>query len=163
MLSIALLMVTLSAGAVLAADEAIDRDSLRTLDAVRVAVEEVPDHAPKGLDRDTLLRFVESRLEAAHVTVQQHGEYPVGDPFLRVTLKTTAESHGVIGYRVGVDFLQIVFLRRNPTLTFNRAQTWAANDHMGLTAPGQLVEHVRKDLAEEVDQFIAAYQSANPK
>ncbi len=157
------LVVTFGSGIALAADEPIDRDSLRTLDAVRVAVENVPDNPPKSLDNDSLLRFVEARLEAAHVPLQQHGEYPVGDPYLRVAIKTTAENHGVVGYHVGVEFVQIVFLRRDPALTFNRARTWAATEHMGLATPAQLTERIRKDLAEEVDQFVAAYKAANPK
>jgi hypothetical protein len=144
-----------------AADEQIDRESLRSLDGVRVAVQDLPAGAPKELNKDALREFVESRLVAAHVPLLMPGEYPVGDPFLRVTVKTTAESAGVAGYHVDLEFVQIVFVRRNPMLTFNRAQTWAANAHMGLAARGQLTERVRKDLAEEVDQFIAAYKSVN--
>ena len=145
-----------------ASDEQIDRDSLRTLDGVRVAVEDLPASAPKDLNKDALRRFVESRLAAAHVPPQGPGEFPTGDPFLRVTIKTTAESGGVVGYHIALEFVQVVFVRRNPMLTFNRAQTWAANAHMGLAARAQLVERVQKDLAEEVDQFIAAYKSVNP-
>jgi hypothetical protein len=107
-----------------------------------------------------LIRFVEARLEAAHVPLQQHGEYPTGDPFLRVIVKTT-ENGGIVAYHVALDFAQIVFVRRNPMLTFNRAQTWSANARMGLVARGQLVDRVRKDLADQVDQFIAAYKSVN--
>jgi hypothetical protein len=144
-----------------ASDEQIDRESLRALDGVRVAVEDLPAGAPKDLTKDSVRKFVEARLEAAHVPVQGPGEYPTGDPFLRVTIKTTAESAGVAGYHVALEFMQIVFVRRNPMLTFNRAQTWAANARMGLVRRGELTERVQKDLAEEVDQFIAAYKSVN--
>ena len=58
--------------------------------------------------------------------------------------------------------MQIVFVRRNPMLTFNRAQTWARTRTWASRPRGQLTERVHKDLAEEVDQFIAAYKSANP-
>ncbi len=151
----------LTAAGLHASDEQIDRESLRALDGVRVAVQDLPGGAPKELNKNALREFVESRLVAAHVPLLMPGEYPVGDPFLRVTVKTTAESAGVAGYHVDLEFVQIVFVRRNPMLTFNRAQTWAANAHMGLAARGQLAERVQKDLADEVDQFIAAYKSVN--
>ena len=148
-----------------ASDEPIDRESLRSLDGVRVAVEEVPANAPKDLDQDSLLKFVEARLETAHVPLQRHGEYPVGDPFLRVTMQTTPETNeptaGLTAYHIDVAFLQIVFVRRNPMLTFNRAQTWSAKARMGIVPRGQLVERIHKDLAEQLDQFIAAYRSVN--
>ncbi len=149
-----------------AADEQIDRDSLRTLDAVRVAVEDLPagvseEFSNKKLSKGTLRDFVEARLTAAHIPLLRHGEYPVGDPFLRVTVTATAASGNVVGYRVDLDFVQIVFLRRDPTLTFNRATTWAAKAHLGLSARGQVTERLKKDLGDEVDQFIAAYKSVN--
>jgi hypothetical protein len=157
----AILAALLTVAGLRASDEQIDRESLRALDGVRVAIEDPPASAPRDLNKDALRRFVESRLAAAHVPLLGPGEYPTGDPFLRVTIKTTPESGGVVGYHVALEFAQIVFVRRNPMLTFNRAQTWAANAHMGLAARGQLVERVQKDLADEVDQFIAAYKSVN--
>jgi hypothetical protein len=144
-----------------ASDEPIDRESLRSLDGVRVDVEDVPANAPKDLQKESLVRFVEARLEAAHVPLQGHGEYPVGDPFLRVIVKTTGENGGPVAYHIDVEFMQIVFVRRNPQLTFNRAQTWAANARMGLVPRAELVERIHKDLAEQLDQFIAAYKSVN--
>jgi hypothetical protein len=175
-------MVAAALGATLlfSADDQTDRASLRTLDGVRVAVEELPagispeftkEFGSKGLSKDGLRDFVEARLAAAHVPILQRGEYPVGDPFLRVTItatdkatadQTAAESGNAVGYRVDLDFVQIVFLRRDPALTFNRATTWAAKAHLGLTPRGQIAERVKKDLSDEVDQFIAAYKSANP-
>jgi hypothetical protein len=161
-LTAAIVTALLTVAGLYASDEQIDRDSLRTLDGIRVAVEDLPASAPKDLTKDALRRFVESKLVGAHVPLQGPGEFPTGDPFLRVTIKTTAETGAVMGYHVALEFMQVVFVRRNPTLTFNRAQTWAANARMGLAARGQLVERIQKDLAEEVDQFITAYKSVNP-
>jgi hypothetical protein len=158
----AMLAAMLTSAGLRAADEQIDRESLRSLDGVRVAVEDLPAGAPKDLNTDALRRFVESRLVAAQVPLQKPGEYPVGDPFLRITIKTTSENDDVTGYHVDVEFVQLVFLRRNPMLTFNRAQTWAAHARMGLAHRGQLTERVQRDLADEVDQFIAAYLAVNP-
>ncbi len=141
------------------ADTQIERDSLRDLDGVRVVVE-----SPGGaLDKDQLQRAVESRLRAAGIKVQNQGDFPVGDPFLRLRVTTTAESNGIVGYNVELEFLQIVFLRRNPALTFNSGQTWKAKGQVGLAPAARLAGKIQQDLAAQVDQFIEAYRSANPK
>jgi len=145
-----------------AADESIDRDSLRTLEGVRVSVEDLPAGLPQELNKDALRKFVEARLDAAHVPLTRPGEYLVGDPFLRVTIKTVADSGGMIVYHMDLEFVQVVFLRRNPMLTFNRAQTWAAPARVGIASRDQLADRVQKELAGQVDQFIAAYKSVNP-
>jgi hypothetical protein len=141
------------------ADTPIERDSLRDLDGVRVVVE-----SPGGvLDKDQLQKVVESKLRAAGIKVQNQGDFPVGDPFLRARVTTTAESNGIIGYNVELEFVQIVFLRRNPALTFNSAQTWKAKGQMGLAPAARLAGKVQEELSAQVDQFVAAYQASNPK
>jgi hypothetical protein len=45
---------------------------------------------------------------------------------LRLHLAIAAEAKGVTGFTIEMDFVQIVFMRRNPEITFNRAQTWSA-------------------------------------
>jgi len=141
------------------ADTQIERDSLRDLDGVRVVVE-----SPGGaLDKDQLQRVVESKLRAAGIKVQNQGDFPVGDPFLRLRVTATAESNGIAGYNVELEFLQIVFLRRNPALTFNSAQTWKAKGQLGLAPAARLAARVQQELSAQVDQFIEAYRASNPK
>jgi hypothetical protein len=140
-----------------AADTTIDRESLRDLDGVRVAVEEGTAGAAE------LRKAVEAKLESAGIKVLNSGESPTGDPFLRVRVSTTAASGGSIGYLVQLDFAQIVFLRRNPAVTFNRAQTWKAGERMGLIPPARLAQKINQELSEQVDQFITAYFAVNPK
>jgi hypothetical protein len=141
------------------ADTQIERDSLRDLDGVRVAVE-----SPGGaLDKDQLQKAVEYKLRSAGIKVQNPGDFPVGDPFLRLRVTTTSESNGIIGYNVELEFVQIVFLRRNPALTFNSAQTWKAKGQMGLVPAARLAGKIQQDLSAQVDQFIEAYRAANPK
>ena len=141
------------------ADTQIERDSLRDLDGVRVVVES----PASGLDKDQLQKVVESKLRAAGIKVQNQGDFPVGDPFLRLRVTTTAETNGIVGYNVDLEFLQIVFLRRNPALTFNSAQTWKARGQVGLAPAAQLAAKIQQELSAQVDQFIAAYRAANPK
>ena len=141
------------------ADTQIERDSLRDLDGVRVVVE-----SPGGsLDKDQLQKAVESRLRSAGIKIQDPGDFPVGDPFLRAKVTTTPESNGTIGYNVELEFVQIVFLRRNPALTFNSAQTWKAKGQMGLAPAARLARMIQQELSAQVDQFVAAYQASNPK
>ena len=141
------------------ADTQIERDSLRDLDGVRVVVE-----SPGGaLDKDQLQKAVESKLRAAGIKVQNQGDFPVGDPFLRLRVTTSAESNGIVGYNVELEFLQIVFLRRNPALTFNSAQTWKAKGQLGLAPAARLAGKVQEGLSAQLNQFIEAYRASNPK
>ena len=139
-----------------------DRESLRDLDGVRVAVEETPGARTRGLSPDQLQQDVESQLRQAGITVLHMGDFPVGDPYLRVRVAVTPEEMGLIGYEVQLDFVQIVFMRRNPAVTFNRAQTWKADGRMGLVPPARLADAVRRELRAQVDQYLADYRAVNP-
>lgn len=136
-----------------------ERDSLRDLDGVKVVVE----GAPQGLSRDRIQKDIESQMRRAGIKVLNSGEFPVGDPYLRVRVTTTPERAGFVAYNVALEFAQVVFLRRDPTITFNRASTWKAPDRIGLVPPSKLAESIQHDLAGQVDQFIAAYYFVNPK
>ena len=141
-----------------------DRESLRDLDGVRIAVEDLsPAVEAKGLSKDLLRKAVQSKLEQAGIQVMNAGEFPVGDPFLDVRVNTSKETSRWIGCNVEVKFLQIVFLRRNPSVTFNRAETWKATGHIEIVPFARLAEYIRQQLSDQVDQFIAAYRSVNPK
>jgi hypothetical protein len=157
-------LAALSLTSVLAAADERDRESLRDLDGVRVAVEDLsPAIEAKGFSKDLLRKAVETKLEQAGIRVMNAGEFPVGDPFLDVRVTTTKESSRLIGCNVEVKFVQIVFLRRNPSVTFNRAETWKAMGHMEIVPSTRLAEKIRLELSDQVDQFIAAYRSVNPK
>jgi len=156
-------LVILSSASILSADER-DRESLRDLQDVRVAVEDLSLATPvKGFSADELRKTVESKLEQAGIAVANQGEFPVGDPYLRVRATTTKKDGGLVAYQVEVDFVQLVFLRRNPSVTFNRAQTWKASSRVGIVAAPRLAEQMRRELADQLDQFIAAYKAVNPK
>jgi hypothetical protein len=139
-------------------DRVEDRPSLKDLDGVRVAVDEP---LPRGLARDTIKQAVEAQLRAAGIKVLGLGDFPTGDPHLRVTISASSERNGLVAADVQLDFVQIVFLRRNPQVTFNRAQTWKADAQIALAAAAQLVREVQRELARQVDQFIEDYRAAN--
>jgi hypothetical protein len=136
-----------------------ERESLRDLDGVKVVVEDVPH----DLSRDRLQKDIESKLKLAGIKVLNSGEFPVGDPYLRVRASTTAERAGLVAYNLDLEFAQVVFLRRDPTITFNRAPTWKAIQRIGLVPQAKLAESIERDLSEQVDQFIAAFYFVNPK
>ncbi len=136
-----------------------ERESLRDLDGVKVVV----DDAPQGLSRDRIQKDIEAQLRRAGIKVLNSGEFPVGDPYLRVRVATTPERAGLVAYSAALEFAQVVFLRRDPTVTFNRAPTWKAPDRIGLVPPAKLAESIQHDLTGQVDQFIAAYYFVNPK
>ncbi len=135
-----------------------DSESLKDLDGVRVAVEEP---LPRGLSRDTLKAAVESQLRAGQIKVLGMGEFPTGDPHLRVTISVSAERNGLVAAGVQLDFVQIVFLRRNPQVTFNRAQTWKAEARVAVLPAAQLARGGPRDLSRQVTQFVADYRAVN--
>ncbi len=157
-----LVLAILSLTSILAADER-DRESLRDLPGVRVAVEDLSLDTPvKGFAADELRKSVEAKLQQAGIPVLNQGEYPVGDPYLRVRVATTKKDGDVVAYNVQIDFIQIVFLRRNPSVTFNRAETWKASGRVGIVASSRLAEQMQRELVAQVDEFITAYRSVNP-
>jgi hypothetical protein len=147
-----------------AEDDTRDRQSLRDLEGVRVAVEELPAALrARGVAKDHLHNAIELQLRRAGIPVLNAGEFPVGDPYLDVRITASRETGGFIAYAIEVSFVQIVFLRRNPAATFNRAQTWKAPGAVGLARPARLPAGIEEDLSRQIDQFIQAYLSANPK
>jgi len=135
-----------------------DLTSLKDLDGVRVAIE-MP--LPRGLSSDALKTSVESQLKSAGIRVAGMGDFPTGDPHLRVTMSDSSPRGGLVAIDVQVDFVQIVFLRRNPQVTFNRAQTWKAEARLTIVPAAQLAREVERDLARHVAQFIADYRAVN--
>src|SRR5579864_6820303 len=96
-------LAVLSFTPTLVAGDDRDSESLRDLDGVRVAVEDLPPAIEsKGLSKELLRKVVESKLEQAGIRVMNAGEFPVGDPFLDVRVTTTKESARLIGCNVEV-------------------------------------------------------------
>jgi len=132
--------------------------SLKDLDGIRVAVDEP---LPSALSRDTIKAAVEAQLRAANVKVLGLGDFPTGDPHLRITISASAPRSDLIALAVQVDFVQIVFMRRNPAVTFNRAQTWKADAQVQIVAAAQLSRAVQGELTRQVEQFVQDYRKAN--
>ena len=131
--------------------------SLKDLDGVRVAVE---TPVPPPFAGEALRGLVEQQVRAAGIRILGMGDFPTGDPHLRVALVTAAQGD-LVACDLQLDFVQIVFMRRNPAVTFNRAQTWKADTRLLLSAPDDLVAAARAELQRQVAQFVADYRMAN--
>jgi hypothetical protein len=135
-----------------------DRESLRDLDSVRVAVESSPTPQLPG---EVLRARIEAQVRAAGIRIQGMGEFPTGDPHLRLVVSVSPPRDGLVACDVQLDFVQIVFLRRNPAVTFNRAQTWKADAAIVLAPEPRLADALQSELSRQVDQFIADYRAVN--
>src|SRR5262245_36467155 len=128
-----------------------DRESLRDLTGVRVSVEDLtPVAKANGVSSERLRVLVTEKLRRAGIPVLTIGDFPLGDPFLRIRLNTS-DARGPIAYTIEVDFVQTVFMRRNPAVTFNRAQTWRATGELGVVEGVQLADTVMRRVASQAD------------
>jgi hypothetical protein len=140
-----------------------DRESLRNLDGiyVDVSVGKIPPTASKEITEDRLKAEVERQLERGKVHLLEMGHFRTGDPHIEVVISVSEVQNRIVASRVELNFVQICFMRRNPAVTFNRARTWYAEAVTSLGPAARLGERVRRDLARQVDQFIAAYHTVN--
>jgi hypothetical protein len=67
----------------------------------------------------------------------------------------------MVASQVEVNFVQIVFMRRNPVATFNRAQTWRATTGVSLGPVAQLADRIRRETTRQIEQFINDYRQVN--
>jgi hypothetical protein len=135
-----------------------DRLSLQDLDGVRVTVE---GSLPRGITAEALKHAVETQLAAGKVRILSLGEFPTGDPHVRLTVSTSRERGGFAAASVQLDFVQIVFMRRNPAVTFNHGQTWRADAQVVLAPVAGIARDVQREVARQVDQFIRDYRAVN--
>src|SRR5262249_36360373 len=111
---------------------------------------------------ERLLEDAENQLRRGGVKVLPMGEFHTGDPHLQIVLRTSELQDGRVASQVEVRFIQIVFLRRNPLVTFNRAQTWSANTTISLGRSDQLAPTDQHDMERQHEQFSTDYRHGNP-
>ena len=136
----------------------MDRATLRGLKAVK-AVIDFSDGAvmqQSGLTVGKLASQIEQRLEKEGVPVDSGAHEFVG---LRVTFAHARKTDYALGLTLGL--YQNVSLVRDPTMK-TMAETWSG-DSILLVPPRMLGEALSNTVDQLVDQFIAAYRSANPR
>jgi hypothetical protein len=132
-----------------------DRPSLKDLDGVRVAVEET---APA---RTCARHHQASRRSAAACRGHQESSASaISRPAILTCesrSRASSERNGLVAADVQLDFVQIVFLRRNPQVTFNRAQTWKADARRSCSWPrAQLAREIERELRSDKSRLSSS-------
>lgn len=143
-------------------DSKSSRQTLKDLAGVFVLVDKLqPDAELDGLSSSQIQADVESRLKATGIkvlTMEEMLKAP-GMPTLFVDANTLKRQDSYT-YSVEVVLQQNVRLDRDPTELFI-APTWkiGAVGSVGATN----IKQIGNGIRDEVDRFIAAYLSVNPK
>jgi hypothetical protein len=145
-------------------DDKFGRRSLRGLAGVEVLVEDLtPEAEADGLWKTAIQTDVELKLRQAGIKVltQKQSLAAPGQPCLHI-LVTTLKDQGQYIHGVSVELKQAVGLERDPSIAVFMATTWRGRGVLG-TVGREKLQQVRSEVKDQVDQFINAYLSVNPK
>ena len=158
-----------SASPVYALDTEVTRMTLRGLQGVYVAVEELQPNLMKhsaaqkaGLSKEALQREVEARLSKAGMRVltwDQMLKTP-GSPFLYIVVNTHESEKYWYAYDIRIELQQVVTMEANPKVRA-MAGTWSTN-MTGVANIGKL-QAIKDDVGVLVGKFVQAYRAANKK
>ena len=141
----------------------IQKESLRDLNGIYVSVEKLTHEIYKdGLTKDRIRRDVELMLRTAGIKILSKEEWfdAEGNPSLYVNanvLKLSATKEYV--YSVNISLKQTVYPIRKP-MEITGAATWSVGGIVGITPD---LGKIRASVKEQVNEFIKAYLSVNPK
>ena len=161
MVSIFLISCILSRAAAMDNDAA--RASLRGIEAIRLAVEELtPEIVKAGLNSDQIHSAVEQQLREAGIKVVADDKMP----FLLVSLAIAKFGRNNYLYTVKVELYQIAipyrFLpeKEGSSSVQNAvfASTWSSPGGMGATPN---LQETRTSISAEVARFIEAFKASN--
>ena len=146
-----------------AGDYSIQTESLRDLKGVYVSVESpTPEIQKDGLTEDRIKKDVELMLRMAGIKILSKEEWfdAEGSPSLYVNANVLKllETREYV-YSVNISFKQSVYPVREP-MEISGAATWSAGGIVGITPD---LDKIRASVKEQVDEFIKAYLSVNPK
>jgi hypothetical protein len=159
-------VLLVAATAATAQDRDYGRETLRGLNGLRVLIGDLkPDAERDGLQKTTIQTDVELKLRLAGIKVLTQTETMAapGRPCLHIRVATLSPEPGpgLYAYFIEASLLQQVRLERNPSTTFG-AVTWFTTSRIGTVGSSNLAT-IRDAIKEEVDVFINAYLSVNPK
>ena len=146
----------LTAGGAPPSDAPMDRATLRGLKAVRAVVDAPAAMEQAGVTGAKLAAQMEQRLTKAGIPIDRQALEFVG---LRVTFAHARKTDYALA--VTLSMYQNVTLTRDPAIK-TMAETWSGESVL-LVPPKLLNEAMSNTVNELVDQFIAAWQAANPK
>jgi len=140
-----------------AGDSALDRGTLRGVRAINVVIDPLGTQLEgNGLSRDMLRARIEARLQQAGIAVD-----PKAVEFLGLRVDSVLARKGPQGLCLSLGFYQRVVLARDQSIR-TATQTWDVST-MLLVAPKPMMEAALNTAEQLADQFVIAYQSANPR
>jgi len=161
-----IVLLTILPGMVLGFTDEIARETLRGIKGVRVAVGVIkPEIERDGLSRDQILTDVELKLRMARLNVLTSEDGYSDKAFLVVTphiLKHHELSSQLQGdmylFSIYLELYQAVYLMRNKKRTL--AITWSTGIYYGIDSD---LDKIRRRIKDQVDVFLNAWLSVNPK
>jgi hypothetical protein len=146
-----------------ASDPRYNRASLRGFKGVYVSVEKLaPEIEANGLKGDRIQKDVVSKLRKVGIKtlskeewLRLNGSPSISVSILILKLRETKEYI----YSTNTAFKQDVHSVREPMMILG-ASTWSARGRIGITSD---LDKIRTSVTKQVDEFITAYKSVNPK
>jgi len=167
-LAIAVFIFVQAGSLVFAGDSKYTRRTLKGLKGVNVVAESLsPEIEKEGLTVRLIKTFMELELRRAGINVltEEESLKEKGRPFLHVTPTVMKENMGgyhIYIFNISLDFKQDVFLKRDPNIhigSLYSASTWST----GYTGKTGFLRDIRLVIKEQINIFINAYLSVNPK
>lgn len=146
----------------MAQDSELRRTSVKGLTGVGVVIESLDADAEKyGLSKDQIQTVVELRLRMAGIKVLTRAQRLVTleNPFLLINLNTFKRQE-TYSYSLDISLHQWVRLERDPQISVP-AHTWSVG--MVGSVGSKNLNQVTDDIKDNVDKFINAWLSVNPK
>lgn len=138
-------------------DNEYSRQSLKGLNGVAVIVEDLnPEEESAGLTEASIQTDVKLKLRLAGIQVVDEAL----SHFLYVNVNVVTGSTDYWPYNIDVEFLQDVRLVRDVSIIV-AAETWSVGMAGGISKAN--VHKIRDYIKDQVDKFINAYLSVNPK
>jgi hypothetical protein len=124
-----------------------------------------PEAEADGLKQTVIQTDVELRLRQAGIKVLTQTERLAapGGPYLLIRADTLRikSAPGLYAYSVIVELAQFIRLDHDPSI-IARGTTWSPTGVIGIVGSGEL-NQIRDRIKDQVDRFINAWLSVNPK
>lgn len=143
----------------LADDTNATRETLRGISGFPIVVEDLPQASRNLVSEAQLTKDIEEKLKTAGIKVlsKEEGLKQPGSPYLYVNSDLYQLSDGFI-VKIVLEVRQQVNLARNPN-SKAFGSTWS----IGVFGGVREIQDMREALKGEVETFIKAYFSVNPK
>jgi hypothetical protein len=159
LLSLVLILCLCTSGA-RGLDDKDDRDSLKGIKAVYVIVESLDPQIEKlGLTSSQIQTDIEIKLRKSGITIERRPT--LGHLHLSVNILLPKDGTGTVAYSIRVEFEQQVQLSRDPKIVHPGAVTWSSGE-IGQVGSNK-IRQVREAVNDQVDQFVNAFLSVNPR